>query len=100
MSEKRIPEERAHDAAKLAMLEFSPEEIEKFGGYLAKILLYMENLNELDTDNVKPASHAVDINARMREDTARATDAGEKALEGAPETADGFFSVPKVIDGS
>ncbi|WP_462137707.1 Asp-tRNA(Asn)/Glu-tRNA(Gln) amidotransferase subunit GatC [Candidatus Mycalebacterium sp.] len=97
MTEK-ISKEQVKNAAKLAGLEFNDKEIEQFGAYLAKILVYMENLNELDTESVVPTFHALNINARMREDIAHAGDAGEKALEGAPESADGFFSVPKVIE--
>ncbi len=98
MSERKISKEQARDAAKLAMLEFDSEEIEKFTSYLAKILLYMENLNELDTDKTEPTSHALDISARMREDIARRGNSGEKAVEDAPKSADGFFSVPKIME--
>ncbi len=80
------------------MLEFDSGEIEKLGSYLVKILLYMENLNELDTENVEPTSHALEISARMREDIARRGDAGKKAVESAPRSAGGFFSVPKVME--
>ncbi|QMU56182.1 MAG: Asp-tRNA(Asn)/Glu-tRNA(Gln) amidotransferase subunit GatC [Candidatus Mycalebacterium zealandia] len=97
MTEK-ISKKQVENAAKLAGLEFDEKEIEQFGSYLAKILVYMENLNELDTANVPPTSHALDIKARMREDIANTGDSGKKALEGAPEAADGFFSVPKVIE--
>ena len=97
MTEK-ISKKQVENAAKLAGLEFDEKEIERFRSYLAKILIYMENLNKLDTENVAPTSHALDIKARMRDDIARAGNAGEKALEGAPESADGFFSVPKAVE--
>lgn len=98
MSRGKISEADTRRAAELAMLEFDSAEIEKFGSYLAKILLYMENLNELDTANVEPASHALEISARMREDVARRGNSGEEALDGAPQSADGFFAVPKIMD--
>ncbi len=98
MNEEKISKEQAEKAAKLAVLEFSAEEIEKFRSYLAKILIYMENLNELDTEKTEPTSHALDIKARTRKDIARTGNDGEKALEGAPESVDGFFSVPKIME--
>lgn len=95
---ERISKEQVKNAAKLAGLAFDEKEIEQFGSYLTKIIIYMENLNELDTENVPPTSHVLDIKARMRKDVVRAGNAGEKALEGAPESADGFFSIPKVME--
>lgn len=98
MSKEKISKEQVGKAAELAMLEFNSEEIERFGSYLAKILGYMENLNGLDTENVEPASHALEIKARMRKDISRRGNSGEKAIENAPESTDGFFSVPRAIE--
>lgn len=98
MSKEKISKEQVRKAAELAMLEFNSEEIERFGSYLGKILVYMENLNGLDTENVEPASHALETKARMRKDISRRRNSGEKAIENAPESADGFFSVPRAIE--
>ena len=96
MTKEKITKAEVENAAKLAMLRFDEKETERFRSYLAKILQYMENLNELDTGGVEPASHALDMRARLREDKAAAK--SESAAEGAPESADGFFSVPRVVE--
>lgn len=97
MSKEKISEAEVKNAAGLAMLEFSKEETQKFRSYLANILLYMENLSDLDTDGIEPASHALDVSARMRNDEASPAD--DSATEGAPQSSEGFFSVPRVIEG-
>jgi len=86
--------------AKLAKLEFSPEEKEKFTRQLAKILEYVEKLNELDTEQVEPTSHVIPIRNVFREDTVRESLPREEALRNAPRSKLGFFSVPKVISES
>ncbi|MCY4047475.1 MAG: Asp-tRNA(Asn)/Glu-tRNA(Gln) amidotransferase subunit GatC [Candidatus Dadabacteria bacterium] len=96
MTKEKITKDEVENAAKLAMLRFDEEETERFRSYLAKILEYMENLNGLDTGGVEPASHALETKARLREDAA--AEKSEGATAGAPESADGFFSVPRVVE--
>ena len=83
--------------ARLARLEFSAEEKQKFTHQLNQILAYVEKLNELDTTNVEPLSHVVDIRNRLREDVAEKGLSPEEALKNAPAKTDKFFKVPKVI---
>ena len=61
------------------------------------ILAYMEKLNELDTTNVEPLSHVMDITNVFREDETRPSLPREKALGNAPDRSEKFFKVPKVI---
>lgn len=84
--------------AKLAKLEFTAEEKEKFTHQLAQIVVYIEKLNELDTENIPPTSHVLDIKNVMREDKAETWLTQEEALANAPAKKVGFFSVPKVIE--
>jgi len=95
-----ISVEDVEKIAKLAKLEFGREEEEKFTYQLAQIVAYVEKLNELDTENVPPTSHVLDIKNVMREDKAESWLTQEEALANAPAQKTGFFSVPKVIEGS
>ena len=54
--------------AKLARLELTEEEKEKFTRQLGDVLKYVEQMNEVDTTNVKPMAHAFDIVNVMRDD--------------------------------
>ena len=83
--------------AKLARLEFTEEEKEKFTRQFNEILAYMEKLNELDTSNVKPLSHVNELSNVFRNDEVKPGLTPEQALQNAPAKTEKFFKVPKVI---
>lgn len=83
--------------AKLAKLEFSEAEKEKFTHQLNQILSYVEQLNKLDTGKVEPLSHVIELANVFREDEAKAGITTEEALKNAPAKTEQFFKVPKVI---
>ncbi len=83
--------------ARLAKLSFSEEEIEEFTEQFNQILAYVEKLNELDTTEVPPTYHVLDLSNVMRPDKVRPWLTQEEALANAPKKKSGFFSVPKVI---
>lgn len=83
--------------AKLARLEFTEEEKKTFTRQLNQILEYMEKLNELDTTNVEPLSHVIELSNVFREDKVRPSIPAEEALKNAPAKTEKFFKVPKVI---
>ncbi|MCI0708347.1 MAG: Asp-tRNA(Asn)/Glu-tRNA(Gln) amidotransferase subunit GatC [Ignavibacteriae bacterium] len=83
--------------AALARLEFTPEEKEKFTRQFNDILAYMEKLNQLDTSNVEPLSHVIELKNVLREDVVKPGLTQEQALQNAPAKDDKFFKVPKVI---
>jgi aspartyl-tRNA(Asn)/glutamyl-tRNA(Gln) amidotransferase subunit C len=80
--------------AKLARLKLSDDEVDRMAEELSKILGHVETMNELDLEGVKPTSHVVDLTNVLREDVPRPCLSREKALEQAPDTADGGFRVP------
>ncbi len=84
--------------ALLARLQLSGEEIELFTTQLTKILDYVEKLNELDTDKVDPLFHVVPLHNVFREDKVAPSLPLEKALQNAPDKAQGCFKVPRIID--
>ena len=84
--------------ASLARLEVSPDQVESFQRELAAILAYFEKLNELDTSDVEPTSHALPLVNVFRKDIVRPSLTQEEALANAPQQAYGHFRVPKVIE--
>lgn len=82
--------------AKLARLELSEEEKEKFSKQLGDILKYVEQMNEVDTTGVEPMSHAIPMVNVMREDVVVSENTKEELMENAPLKEDGFFRVPKI----
>lgn len=83
--------------AKLAKLNFSEEEVEKFTIQFNEILQYMTKLNEINTDDVPPLSHPLDLTNVMREDKLKVSCETIDALLNAPEKDEQYFRVPKVI---
>ena len=81
--------------AKLARLELTDDEMERFGGELSKVLDHIEKIGELgDLADVEPTSHVVAVENVLREDEPRPSIPREKALANAPDAADGGFRVP------
>lgn len=83
--------------ANLARLEFKEEEKEKFTEQFNKILEYIDKLNELDTENVEPLYHVIDLKNVFREDEVKPSYPREEILKNAPSKTEFFFKVPKVI---
>jgi len=93
-----ITREQVEHVANLARLNLSEEEKEQYTSQLNGILNFFEKLNHLDTANVEPTSHVLDVYNVMREDVNRPSIDREEALRNAPEQEDGHFKVPPVME--
>lgn len=85
--------------AELARIRLDDDEIDAFRDDLADVLEYVEKLEELDTEDVEPTTHAIGLETEGREDDA--DDEGlsrDDVLANAPEREEGQFRVPKVVD--
>lgn len=82
--------------AKLARLELTEEEKQKYSKQLGDILKYVEQMNEVDTTGVEPMSHAFDIVNVMREDVVKYEQTKAELMKNAPDEENGFFRVPKI----
>lgn len=94
----KISREEVERVAVLARLKLSAEEKERLTEQLDKILQYMEKLNRLDTAEVEPLAHAVDIVNAFREDKVVRKGDSESLLANAPGREKDFFKVPKIIE--
>lgn len=82
--------------AKLARLELTEEEIDKYSKQLGSILKYVEQMNEVDTTGIEPMPHAIPVYNVMREDVVKYEQTKEEMMANAPFEEDGFFRVPKI----
>lgn len=94
----KITKKEVLETAELARLEIKDDELDKFINQLGNILEYIKDLNRLDTSDVEPTSHVLDLSTPLREDEVKQLIDTEDALRNAPESEDGFFVVPKVIE--
>ena len=65
---------------------------------LNSILDWVEQLNEVNTENVEPLSNISSSILPKREDVSNDTNSSEEILENAPDKLEGFFAVPKVVE--
>lgn len=94
----RISAEQVKHVAHLARISFSEEEIEKFTNDLDAIISFAEQLSELDTENVEPTSHVLDMKNVMREDIPSQGLPVQDVLKNAPEHQGGQIKVPAIIE--
>jgi len=92
----RISREDVKHIAKLAELEFSDREIDKITPQLDRILEHVARISAVNTGDVKPASHVLDVNNVFREDVPSQTVSREDALKNAPLEEEGGFRVPRI----
>ena len=94
----KITKETVENVAELARLSLPEEAIERFTHELGDILAYVDKLSELDTENIRPTQHVLNIKNVFRKDEAEESYDREKILENAPDAEDGCFRVPKVVE--
>ena len=81
--------------ARLARLELTDDEVERFSAELAKVLDYVDKIGELgDLSEVPPTAHVVEVENALRADEPRPSLPLEVALASAPDPAPGGFRVP------
>ncbi len=93
----RISNQQVKHVANLARLAITEEETEKFTKQLDAIITFAEQLNELDTENVEPTYHVLDMKNVLREDKAKQGLSLGDVLKNAPEYQDGQIKVPSIM---
>lgn len=83
--------------ADLARLDLSGEDIPIYADHLSKILKYVDQLNDLDTEGVEPTSHILNLNNVVRSDEVIHPLSSEQIFQNAPEQEDAFFKVPQIM---
>ena len=94
----KITDETIDYVAALAKLQLNEEQKAKAKIDLESILSYMDHMNELNTDDIQPMSHAFPITNVYREDVVTNGDNREELLANAPVKKDGCFLVPKTVE--
>ena len=90
--------EQVRHVAGLARLSLTAEEEARFSQQLSAILDAVAQLEQLDTRDVEPTSHATLSAGALRADAARPSLRPERALANAPAKGDTSFAVPKILE--
>jgi len=94
---EKISRDEVRHVAKLARLELDEHEEMRMTEQMNNILTYMDKLNELNTSDILPTTHAIQQRNVFRQDVVRPSLEREQALANAPQTDGVSFVVPKVI---
>lgn len=84
--------------AHLARLGLDEAALEPLVDELSAVLSLVETMNAADTTGIEPMAHPVNAVLRLRPDEVTEADQRERLMAPAPETADGYFLVPRVIE--
>jgi len=84
---------------KLSFLKVSDDKREEIIAQLSEIVTFVDNLSELNTDGVDDKFAMSDAQTPLREDTPSCdTQINDDIIKNAPNSADHFFIVPKIIE--
>lgn len=92
-----IRPEEVERVSLLARLHLSPAELETMTHQLSRILDYVDQLNELNTDDVEPRAHAIEMSNVFAADEVQPSLDRDEALANAPKRDDECYRVPAVL---
>ena len=84
--------------AHLARIRVTPADVADVQAQLDGIFKLIDEMQAVNTTGVEPMSHGLDMVLRLREDVVTERNRRDDFLKNAPESADGYFLVPKVIE--
>jgi aspartyl-tRNA(Asn)/glutamyl-tRNA(Gln) amidotransferase subunit C len=94
----KIDNDTVDKIAHLARLEFNAAAKANIIKDMTNMLNFVEKLNELNTDGIKPLVYMTDETNILREDEVKSTMTQEEALMNAPKKDSDYFKVPKVVE--
>jgi len=94
----RLSQAEVEHIALLSRLKLTDEERERMTTQLNDIMLFFEQLGELDTTDIEPTSHVIPMSNVLRADEARPSLPADDVLENAPQRAGDTFRVPRVVE--
>lgn len=93
-----IDKDTAARVAKLARIKVEEDALPALAQEFNTILGFIEQLNEVDVDGVEPMTSVTPQRLKRRADEVTQGNMPEKILANAPDSREGFFAVPKVVE--
>ena len=93
----KISSSDVRKVAQLSRLELPEDQIQTYTKQLEEILSYVDQLQEIDTENIPPTTRAVEVVNAMREDIVEVSCSREDLLNQAPQREGDFYRVPKIL---
>lgn len=93
-----IDKDTAARVAKLARIKVEEGQLPALAEEFSAILGFIEQLNEVDVEGVEPMTSVTPTRLYRREDVVTDGDQPQAVLKNAPDSREGFFAVPKVVE--
>lgn len=93
-----VTREDISHVCKLARLALSPDEMDRVGAELNRIMTHFQELQHLETKDIPITSHAIPMVNVYREDTTWESLTTEEVVSNAPDSIDGFFRTSLFMD--
>ncbi len=93
-----VTKEDIKKASRLARIEIAEGDREELARQVGSIIGWVENLQEVNTDNVEPLTNIFDEALRLNKDEISDGNIAEEVLKNAKDAKYGYFAVPKVIE--
>jgi aspartyl-tRNA(Asn)/glutamyl-tRNA(Gln) amidotransferase subunit C len=93
-----LSKQQVQHIALLARLQLAEDQFDDVVAKLSRIVDFVDQLQQVPTDDVLPMAHPLNQSQRLRPDVVTETDERETIQENAPAVSDGFYVVPKVIE--
>ena len=97
MKRHRLTNKEVEHTAWLAHIELSEKEKVIFTQQFNDILNYFKKIDKVDTENVEPTYHVLDLRNIYREDEATAALSKKEALKNAAKKEKGFLKAPRIV---
>ncbi len=94
-----LTREDVRKVALLSRLELEDDELDRQTRHINDLITQFEALQQLDVNDIEPTSHSIPLSNVLREDAVRPSLLREDVLRNAPESRDGCFVVPRILEG-
>lgn len=94
---KVITKDLINTLSKLAKINLTKEQEEKYTGEFTSVMGYMDEIKNLDVENIPETSRVSDEGNVLREDEIRPSLSQKQALDNSKNTHDGYFIVPQIL---
>jgi aspartyl-tRNA(Asn)/glutamyl-tRNA(Gln) amidotransferase subunit C len=93
-----LDKDQVQHIAVLSRLKISDQEFDQTVEKLSRIVAFVDQLSQADTENVVPMAHPLNEAQRLREDVVTEPNDREHVQQNAASVEDGLYLVPKVIE--
>ncbi len=93
-----ISDDEVSAIARLARLEIKEQDLAAVGAGLGRVLEFVRQMDAIDTTNIEPLAHPLELAAHRRADEVLEPDLRDVYQLGAPQVQNALYLVPKVIE--